>query len=471
MTLLNGKIEALNKCSGIDVAGTLNISDRIEISSVNNPSLHMSTNGILNLSGGKITSANKAISTLGGNGSVINISGTPELISTATDMSAVEIKDNSSFTITGGSITSQNNTGLVIGATAKSVTIGSASNYGLTNGLLIQGLKFGIDSSTQFIFNGGIVKGGQQAIKNEVNAIKPNAYTITQETENISNTNYYVSYLSLNEQYVAAIANEYYNTLQGAINAVPTNNTQTVIKLLRSVNEAVVVGQNQNIKFNLQNYQISNSSSSVTIVNNGTITIYNGSIVTTKTVGIENNGSLKISGGLIDTTASQGAINNNSGATLEITGGRVTARGKTCKQAIYNNGGTAIISDNAYLSSESNNGNNTRATLHNLNGGTLIVKGGTIISKEYIGLKIDGGIVTVGDNADSSLRTVPVIQGTTYGITSSVGFNYYDGILKGITAGVDNISKIIFDSNLYELKNDVELIDDTTYKTISLKNK
>ena len=467
LTILNGIIEALNKCSGIDVAGTVNISTKMEITSEKNPALHLSQNGHLNISGGKVTTGNKAISTLNANGGVINISGTAELISTATDMAAVEIKQGSSFVMTGGSIISEGHTALNILNTAQSVTIGSTSDYGLTEGLLIQGKINGITSAMQFNFYGGMIKGVGQAMNNLGHAIKPEVYSITQGVED----NYKVAYLTLGGEYVVAIGENYFSSLQSAIDTVPKDNTQTVVKLLKNINEAVEVKKNQNIKFNLQNYQILNTTSKATIANQGTVTIYNGSVVTTQAVGIENTGSLTINGGLIDTTASNGAINNQSSATLVMTGGRVTARGNKCKQAIYNNGGTATISGNAYLYSESDNAGNTRATVHNLANGTLRITGGTVISKAYVGLKIDNGTVTIGDNTDSILKAVPEIRGATYGVMSNTKCNYYDGILKGITAGIDKTSNIVLESDSYEIQNDIESIEEQTYKTISLKNK
>ena len=99
---------------------------------------------------------------------------------------------------------------------------------------------------------------------------------------------------------VAKIGNNYYNTLQEAINAVPNDNTLTKVELLKDTQEALIVDADKNIKFDFKNHTITNKGSTNVIVNNGRIEISNGHIVS---------------------TASQGAINNNSGATLIMTGG------------------------------------------------------------------------------------------------------------------------------------------------------
>ena len=48
---------------------------------------------------------------------------------------------------------------------------------------------------------------------------------------------------------IARIGDEFYDTLQEAVDAVPTNNTQTTIKLLGSTSEIITVAKDKNIIF------------------------------------------------------------------------------------------------------------------------------------------------------------------------------------------------------------------------------
>ena len=55
---------------------------------------------------------------------------------------------------------------------------------------------------------------------------------------------------------IAEINGVYYKTLQAAVNAVPTNNTLTTVKLLSNTSESITINSNKNIVFDFQNYTI-----------------------------------------------------------------------------------------------------------------------------------------------------------------------------------------------------------------------
>lgn len=261
--------------------------------------------------------------------------------------------------------------------------------------------------------------------------------------EDIRNTSQITGNVTLYANWVSQIArigNNYYNTLQDAINAVPTNNSETTVELLANTSEVLTVNQNKNITFDLKNNTISNNGNSPVIANDGTITITNGTITS---------------------SAQQGAINNNSTGVLVMSGGRIITTGN--RQAIYNNGGTLRISGSAYLSSTSNQ----RACVHNLNGGTITIAGGTIISTGQNGVE-NVGTLTIGTEGGGVSTTSPVIRGNTYGIKATNNFDFYDGRISGKTQAIDNETHVNDIEDNYVLFHKTESISGANYKSVYL---
>lgn len=235
---------------------------------------------------------------------------------------------------------------------------------------------------------------------------------------------------------VAEINGVYYFDLEEAIKAVPTDNTETTIKLLMNTSASLVtIEKNQNIVFNLQNYTLSNS--------------------TTKSV-LVNNGKIKISNGTLSSSGMEAVINNNSSGVLIVTGGNILATGT--KQAIYNDGGFVEISGNAYLKATTNQ----RATLHNLSGGVMNIKGGTIISEKQQAVTNVGSSLVIGVKDGNHNTSTPILQGKTYGLTTDSNVSIYDGILKGETDAIDNPGMINSHENNFSLVNGT----DGAYKTL-----
>lgn len=235
---------------------------------------------------------------------------------------------------------------------------------------------------------------------------------------------------------VAKMGDTYYDTLQLAIDAVKTNNPTTII-LLKNTSEIISVSSGKNIIFDFRNNTLSNSGNNPVISNRGNITISNGTITSN--------------------ASSNGAINNESGGVLSITGGKVIVTGG--RQAVYNNKGTATISGGAYLTSTTNQ----RATVQNVSGGTMTILGGTIISKGFSGV-VNAGTMTIGTKDGEINDSSPLIQGVSYGVEATSNFNFYDGILKGKTSGLNNASRIKDTETGFGLISDVEIIDSQTYK-------
>lgn len=274
--------------------------------------------------------------------------------------------------------------------------------------------------------------------------------------------NYYLYAKWVEENYVAEANGNYYETVNEAIAAeVQADNVPVTVTILKNItldkpdpyditkpntyNGRITVPENKNVILNLQNY-----------------TINNGAVLPL----VENYGTLTISNGTFSTNTTQGAINNWPTGTLYITGGTITATGS--KQAIYNNGGTLEISGNPYISNTSNN----RAAVHNSLdagvAGTITITGGTIVAKNYYGVYNQIGTLVIGSKDGNVIRTTPVIQGT-YGVNSVENYSFYDGILKGKTAAVNDVNKITDkEIDYYVLTTGVENIGGVNYKTAYL---
>lgn len=259
-----------------------------------------------------------------------------------------------------------------------------------------------------------------------------------------SNTNYIINMdLVFHEiDYVARIGNTNYTKLQYAVDAVPVNNEETTIVLLKSISERVTVLNGKNILLDFDNYTLSNDGNSPVI---------------------ETQGTVKMTNGTITSNASQGAINVEENGLFIMTGGTISATAD--KQAIYiDEGGTAIISGSSYLSNRSSN----RAAVHNF-AGTLTITGGTIVAQKFAAV-VSASTTTIGANDGSVNKNAPILQGATYGATivSNTTFNFYDGTIKGKNAAFDvegNISDIEDD---YQILHTTEVINKVTYNVARL---
>lgn len=233
----------------------------------------------------------------------------------------------------------------------------------------------------------------------------------------------------------AKIGDRYYDSLRQAINNVP-DNTETTVELLRDTQEKInITSKNKKIILNLQNHTITNLDNSAVIENAGRLTLMNGTITTNSinTAALNNTGTLYITDGMV----------------ISATGDR---------QALYNNGGTTEISGTARLTATAA----ARATVHNLNKGTMRILGGTIISVNQEAVLNAQGTVTVGTQDGNVDTSLPLLQGKTYGFNNSGTFKFYDGLLKGITKAING--------NITELETGYHKQDGTdgSYKTAIL---
>lgn len=269
------------------------------------------------------------------------------------------------------------------------------------------------------------------------------SYYDKQSVRNLGDITLYAQWYNAGN--VAEINGTYYSSLQAAVDAVPTDNTETTIVLLQNTSELVNISSGKNIVLNLQNYTVSNNGNNNILINYGTIKM--------------------ISGTLSTDASTNGAVNNYAGATFKITGGSIISTGG--RQTIYNYGGTTEISGTAYLRSTTNQ----RATVTNEVSGTVTITGGTIISTGTAAVNNNASTLTIGVEDGTSDITTPVLQGNTYGVTSNVSFDFYDGILKGKTNAVNDVTKLRDKEVGYVIANATETIDGVVYKTLYLGNR
>ena len=506
----------------IENSGTIRISNGTLRSSGEPAAINNNNGGTLIMTGGTIeaSSSNKG-QAIYNNGGTVEISGTAYLSSSSTNRATVHNLSTGLVKITGGTIISNNYSAVYNASGSNPIELGEKDGTVSTTTPILQGAIYAFDKTgggKGLKFYDGIIKGKTNTVSNENTMIidKETGYEVAHKDEVIDGQTYKTSYLAItstvtfnptggtvseptrkveiNNQVgtlptpgrpgyqfdgwftlesggeevlpsriitsditffahwtkidVAEIDGVCYGTLQEAINAVP-NNTLTTITLTNDTSENVTVDSNKNIIFDFANYTASNLGNKPVISNDGTI---------------------RIIGGTIRQTMGYAAIDNNNNGTLIITGGSVYSTGG--KGAIYNtDNGTVEISGDAYLSSNAagavNEGFN-RATVMNVSPtGHMTITGGTIISTNSIGV-FDNGTLTIGIKSDGNIsNSSPSITGNSYGVETHGTFNYYDGIIKGVTGTINGtITEQEPNTNLV---NGTETIDDKTYNTVHLE--
>ena len=222
---------------------------------------------------------------------------------------------------------------------------------------------------------------------------------------------------------IAKIGNIEYPTLTKAVEAVPTNNTETTITILEDFEEkSITIQENQNILLDF---------------NDNTL------------VGrIWNNGKLKVYNGIIKNTEEIHCLYNNPGAILIVEDMELTAP----VTVITNKEGTLTVNSGTLISDKGLTlFNNTNGTI-NVNGGHIVskehcavgtygivnVSGGTLESNTHEGIRIyEGGTCNIGNVSMPAITEVPIIIGETYAfraLSSTSVANYYCGKLKWKTA-------------------------------------
>lgn len=269
--------------------------------------------------------------------------------------------------------------------------------------------------------------------------------------------------------YVALVNGIGYDTLEDAIDAVPEGSVKTRVTILKDItlSDTLSIPSNKWVELDGGNRTISGSLASL-ISNSGKLDIISGTITTptmttTSTLIVNesgatlnvsggtllnpsNNGTLEfltisnisggtvnITGGRLETYGQSASINIKGKSTLNVSGGEIIAHSVTKGQAIYTENGTVRISGSAYLENVSGTGE-SRACVDN-NGGTIIITGGTIVSKGHsaVNARKKDGVVTIGIDDNSIDITTPVLRGQRYGLEKNNNgaiINVYDGIFE-----------------------------------------
>ena len=278
-------------------------------------------------------------------------------------------------------------------------------------------------------------------------------YTDHQRVNNLTKVNHGV--IDLYAQWtsnIARIGTTYYTSLADAVAVANNSSTQTTIVLLQNTHEKIQINAGKDVILDLNGKTLSFGSGSGNNPNNWNV--------------IRNYGTLYLKNGKItNQAATNGAVNNYAGGTITIDGVdiRVTSPGN--RQAFYNEGGTATLTGGSYFYTESS-GNDSRCAVTNKNNGAkMYVIDATIVSKSTCGLNNEQSLY-IGNNGDGSVSaTTPLIMGATYGLMTTRNFSFYDGIIKGKTAAIDDNSKITNLPTGYSALAGEEVIDGSTYHT------
>ena len=260
---------------------------------------------------------------------------------------------------------------------------------------------------------------------------------ITESTIASSDATYFAHWSAA----VAQIDSDYFETITAAINSVPDGGDTKTIKLLVDLSNNITIGAEKSIIFNLQGHSISCTTNSPSLENNGTLTITNGTVSSTKNLAIKNksSGILTVDGVTLSTT-STGCFTNDGGSAL-IKGNSRLSSGNT--KAVYNTG--SLVINGATITSSNDRGIDG-------SGGSLEIRGSsTVNSKIYNSngseMTISGG--TFNGNTITNSATLTISGGSinsrisnTSSLTISGGEFAYEGntSITNSAAGTLNIS-------------------------------
>ena len=220
------------------------------------------------------------------------------------------------------------------------------------------------------------------------------------------------------------------------------------ITVLADMHENVTVGVGQDITFDLGDNIWSDGGNAAVITNNGKVHIINGTIMSSQNNAVINNVKARTS---------------DPSPELYITGGTIIATG--IKQAVYNKDGgyVEISGTNTYLSSTSSG----KATVQNLSNGRMVILGGTIESKGFVGILNESSAqsLVIGEQGNGIHQTNPTIRGANYGVNTSANIEFYDGVLMGVSGAINNQSRI-GDNHDGTLTSGTEEINGITYQTL-----
>lgn len=213
---------------------------------------------------------------------------------------------------------------------------------------------------------------------------------------------------------VARIDENYFETVQLAVDSVAADNNQKTVVLLKDRSESVTIPANKNIIFDVNQKTFTGN-----INNSGTLEIENGTVTNVGTDTITNNGgtlNIKASNATINNTgANLAVISNQNSGTVNIENGTFNSVGNCVMNT--NNGGNITISNGNFTATQA-----VVLELESTNG-KLTVTGGTF-NGNY------GGCLLVGNGNTAEL------SGGTFNATGEANILGNDGgnlTIKGST--------------------------------------
>jgi hypothetical protein len=240
-----------------------------------------------------------------------------------------------------------------------------------------------------------------------------------------------------------------FSTIQGAIDSVPSDDSEYVIEVTDDTIENIVVPPGKNIILDLNQHTLGNRANNCVIDNSGNLTIRNGTLASTS-----------------DKAAT---INNKNGGVVNLVGGSIT-NSHSIRQAVYNPaGGIVNISGDAYLSSTTTGNASSpatikRGTVQNEAGGIINITGGTIACSTQYAVANEGEL-NIGTKDGTINTTKPDLTGEMHTILNKAGavLNIYDGNFKGKLG--------IINGSYTELEEDTHMTDimDGSYHTSHLE--
>ena len=153
-----------------------------------------------------------------------------------------------------------------------------------------------------------------------------------------------------------------------------------------------------------------------------------------------------------------GEINISNGSRIESPGAVINMNNPTVDMLTSLN---VNIHDSTLLTS----GYQTAIRMLEVCKGNLSIINSNIKSNYKEAIMYNGsGKVIIGTNDGTITKDSSVIQGETYGITSTADIEFYDGVFKGQTAAMNVTGKVITPEG-YDVVNNRETIGDKVYKT------
>lgn len=238
--------------------------------------------------------------------------------------------------------------------------------------------------------------------------------------------------------FVSKIGNEYYETLQAAIEDASTGET---VALLRDTKEDITVSNNKKITLDLGTYTLTNANSDTITVEIGSeLTIEGSGTVDNKTnarAAIFNNGTVTLNGGTYDRTSETGESADVSGGNSWYTicnhGEMTINAGATVK----NTGSFSSMIENGYYSYDDTNPRNGYGDGTNHKNPKLTINNGTFIGGLNSVKNDDGGILVINGGSFSNTTQAAVLnwnEATITGGTFIVESTGVNAVLNGASS-------------------------------------